>query len=300
MIAFIDAHRGNYGVEPICRVLPIAPSTYHDHAAKQRNPSRLPPRAQRDLVLKPEILRVHAENFGVYGVRKVWRQMRREGFKIARCTVERLMRDLGLQGVIRGKLVRTTVSDKAAPCPLDQVNRQFHAPAPNRLWVADFTYVATWAGFVYVAFVIDVYARYIVGWRVSRTAHAGFVLDALEQAIHERRPVGGGLVHHSDRGSQYLSIKYTERLAEAGIEPSVGSVGDSYDNALAETINGLYKAELIHRRGPWRSFEAVEYATLEWIDWFNNKRLLEPIGHVPPAEAEKRYYAMLDETPVAA
>jgi transposase InsO family protein len=296
--AFIDAHRGDYGVEPICRVLPIAPSTYHDHAVKQRDPSRLPPR--RDLVLKPEILRVHAENFGVYGVRKVWRQMRREGFEIARCTVERLMRELGLQGVIRGKPVRTTVSDKAAPCPLDQVNRQFHAPAPNKLWVADFTYVATWAGFVYVAFVIDVYARYIVGWRVSRTAHAGFVLDALEQALHERRPNRGGLVHHSDRGTQYLSIKYTERLAEAGIEPSVGSVGDSYDNALAETINGLYKAEVVHRRGPWRSFEAVEYATLQWVSWFNNKRLLEPIGNVPPAEAEKRYYAMLDETPVAA
>jgi transposase InsO family protein len=250
--------------------------------------------------VKPEILRVHAENFGVYGVRKVWRQMRREGFEIARCMVERLMRELGLQGVIRGKPVRTTVSDKAAPCPLDQVNRQFHAPAPNRLWVADFTYVATWAGFVYVAFVIDVYARYIVGWRVSRTAHASFVLDALEQAIHKRRPVRGSLVHHSDRGSQYLSIKYTERLAEAGIEPSVGSVGDSYDNALAETVNGLYKAETIHRRGPWRSVEAVEYATLEWVNWFNNKRLLEPLGHIPPAEAEKRYYAMLDETPAAA
>jgi transposase InsO family protein len=300
MIAFIDAHRGDYGVEPICRVLPIAPSTYHDHAAKQRDPARLPPRAQRDLALTPAILRVHAENFGVYGVRKVWRQMRREGFEIARCTVERLMRELGLQGVIRGKPVRTTISDKAAPCPLDQVNRRFHAPAPNRLWVADFTYVATWVGFVYVAFVIDVYARYIVGWRVSRTAHAGFVLDALEQAIHKRRPNRGGLVHHSDRGSQYLSIKYTERLAEAGIEPSVGSVGDSYDNALAETINGLYKAEVIHRRGPWRSFEAVEYGTLEWVDWFNNKRLLEPIGNVPPAEAENRYYTMLDETSVAA
>jgi transposase InsO family protein len=202
MIAFIDAHRGDYGVEPICRVLPIAPSTYHDHAAKQRDPARLPPRAQRDLALTPAILRVHAENFGVYGVRKVWRQMRREGFEIARCTVERLMRELGLQGVIRGKPVRTTISDKAAPCPLDQVNRRFHAPAPNRLWVADFTYVATWVGFVYVAFVIDVYARYIVGWRVSRTAHAGFVLDALEQAIHKRRPNRGGLVHHSDRGSQ--------------------------------------------------------------------------------------------------
>jgi putative transposase len=220
MIAFIDAHRGNYGVEPICRVLPIAPSTYHDHAAKQRNPSRLPPRAQRDLVLKPEILRVHAENFGVYGVRKVWRQMRREGFKIARCTVERLMRDLGLQGVIRGKLVRTTVSDKAAPCPLDQVNRQFHAPAPNRLWVADFTYVAT---FVYVAFVIDVYARYIVGWRVSRTAHAGFVLDALEQAIHERRPVGGGLVHHSDRGSQ----GGFKRSSQRGLCRLIGETGQA-------------------------------------------------------------------------
>lgn len=301
MIAFIDAHREAHGVEPICRVLPIAPSTYRDHAAKRRDPSRLPSRARHDLALKPEILRVFSENFGVYGVRKVWRQMQREGFMVARCTVERLMRDLGLRGVIRGKPVRTTIGDKAAPCPLDQVNRQFHAPAPNRLWVSDFTYVATWAGFVYVAFVIDVYARYIVGWRVSRTAHAGFVLDALEQAIHERRPAHcGGLVHHSDRGSQYLSIKYTERLAEAGIEPSVGSVGDSYDNALAETINGLYKAEVIHRRGPWRSFEAVEYATLEWVDWFNNRRLLEPIGNIPPAEAEQRFYAILDETPIAA
>jgi transposase InsO family protein len=227
MIAFIDQHRGDYGVEPICRVLPIAPSTYHEHLAQRCDPSRLSSRAQRDQMLQPEVIRVFAENFGVYGVRKVWRQMRREGFDIARCTVERLMRDLGLQGVIRGKPVRTTMSDKAAPCPLDQVNRQFHAPAPNMLWVSDFTYVATWSGFVYVAFVIDVYARYIVGWRVSRTAHASFVLDALEQAIHDRRPVHrGGLIHHSDRGSQYVSIKYTERLAEAGIEPSVGSVGD--------------------------------------------------------------------------
>jgi len=247
------------------------------------------------------VVRVFSENFGVYGVRKVWRQMNREGFAVARCTIARLMRDLGLQGVIRGKPVRTTISNKAAPCPLDHVNRQFHAPAPNMLWVSDFTYVATWAGFVYVAFVIDVYARYIVGWRVSRTAHAGFVLDALEQAIHERRPVHrGGLIHHSDRGSQYVSIRYSERLAEAGIEPSVGSVGDSYDNALAETINGLYKAEVIHRRGPWRSFEAVEYATLEWVDWFNNRRLLEPIGNIPPAEAEELYYAMLDDVPMAA
>ena len=241
MIAFIDDHRDAYGVEPICKVLPIAPSSYYEHVAQRRDPSRLSARAQSDLALKPEILRVFAENFGVYGVRKVWRQMQREGFAVARSTVARLMRDLGLQGVVRGKPVRTTVSDKATPCPLDHVNRQFYAPAPNMLWVSDFTYVATWAGFVYVAFVIDTYARRIVGWRASKTAHASFVLDALEQAIHERRPVHrGGLIHHSDRGSQYVSIRYTERLAEAGIESSVGSVGDSYDNALAETINGLY------------------------------------------------------------
>ena len=301
MITFIDDHRGSYGVEPICRVLPIAPSTYHEHVAQRRDPTRRSVRAQRDMALKPEITRVFAENFEVYGVRKVWRQMKREGFDIARCTVERLMKEMGLQGVIRGRPVRTTVSNKAAPCPLDHVKRQFHAPAPNRLWVSDFTYVPSWAGFVYVAFVIDVYARYIVGWRVSRTAHADFVLDALEQAIFDRKPVHrGGLIHHSDRGSQYVSIKYTERLAEAGIEPSVGSVGDSYDNALAETINGLYKAEVIHRRGPWRSFEAVEFATLEWVDWFNHRRLLEPIGSIPPAEAEENYYAMLDKIPMAA
>jgi transposase InsO family protein len=301
MTAFIDAHRDEYGVEPICRVLPIAPSSYRARVAQRSNPELLSDRAREDQRLKPEVMRVFAENFGVYGVRKVWRQMNREGFVVARCTVARLMRDLGLQGVIRGKPVRTTISNKAAPCPLDHVNRQFHAPAPNMLWVSDFTYVATWAGFVYVAFVIDVYARYIVGWRVSRTAHAGFVLDALEQAIHERRPVHrGGLIHHSDRGSQYVSIRYSERLAEAGIEPSVGSVGDSYDNALAETINGLYKAEVIHRRGPWRSFEAVEFATLEWVDWFNHRRLLEPIGNIPPAEAEELYYAMLDDLSMAA
>ena len=301
MIAFVDGHRDAHGVEPICRVLPIAPSTYYERLAKRRDPALQSARVRRDEELKPEVLRVFAENFGVYGVRKVWRQMNREGFDVARCTVQRLMRELGLQGVIRGKPVRTTIADKAAPCPLDQVNRQFHAPAPNMLWVSDFTYVATWAGFVYVAFVIDVYARYIVGWRVSKTAHASFVLDALEQAIHDRRPVHrGGLVHHSDRGSQYVSIKYTERLAEAGIEPSVGSVGDSYDNVLAETINGLYKAEVIHRRGPWRSFEAVEYATLEWVDWFNNRRLLEPIGNIPPVEVEQRFYAMLDDVPLAA
>ncbi len=301
MIAFIDDHRQVHGVEPICKVLPIAPSTYRAHAARRRDPDRRPARARRDEVLKVEVGRVFEENFAVYGVRKVWRQLRREGFDVARCTVERLMREMGLFGAIRGKPVKTTRSDKAAPCPLDRVNRRFQPPAPDRLWVSDFTYVATWAGFVYVAFVIDAYARRIVGWRVSRSAHAGFVLDALEQALHQRRPMsGGGLVHHSDRGSQYVSIKYTERLAEAGVEPSVGSVGDSYDNALAETINGLYKAELIHRRGPWRSLEAVEYATLEWVDWFNNRRILEPIGNIPPAEAEERYYENLDQTGIAA
>lgn len=301
MIAFVDDHRDVYGVEPICKVLPIAPSTYHERQAQRRDPARLSARARRDLELKPQIARVFAENFAVYGARKVWRQLRREEISLARCTVERLMRQMGLAGVIRGKPVRTTISDKAAPCPRDHVNRQFHAPAPDRLWLSDFTYVATWAGFVYVAFVIDAYARRIVGWRASRTAHASFVLDALEQALHERRPQHrAGLIHHSDRGSQYVSIKYTERLAEAGIEPSVGSVGDSYDNALAETINGLYKAEVIHRRGPWRTFEAVEFATLEWVDWFNNRRLLEPIGNIPPAEAEATYYAMLAEQPLAA
>ncbi|MCK1700844.1 IS3 family transposase [Bradyrhizobium sp. 146] len=301
MIAFIEDHRGAHGVEPICKVLPIAPSTYHSHVAKRRDPARLSARARQDAALKIEVRRVFYQNFGVYGVRKVWRQLKREGFDVARCTVTRLMRDMGLQGVIRGKPVKTTISDKAAPCPLDHVNRQFKAPRPNVLWLSDFTYVATWTGFVYVAFVIDAYARRIVGWRASRTAHAGFVLDALEQALHDRRPVHrGGLVHHSDRGSQYVSIKYTERLAEAGVEPSVGSVGDSYDNALAETINGLYKAEVIHRRGPWRSFEAVEFATLEWVDWFNNRRLLEPIGNIPPAEAEQRYYAMMERPAMAA
>jgi transposase InsO family protein len=258
-------------------------------------------RVKRDAMLRPEIKRVFDENFGVYGTRKVWRQLQREGFEVARCTVERLMRCMGLQGVIRGKRVRTTIADKATPCPCDHVNRQFQVSRPNVLWVSDFTYVATWQGFVYVAFVIDAYARKIVGWRVSRSAHAGFVLDALEQAIHERNPVsGGGLVHHSDRGVQYVSIKYTERLAEAGLVPSVGSVGDSYDNALAETINGLYKAEVIHRRGPWRSLETVEFATLEWVDWFNNRRLLSSIGNMPPAEAEARYYASLEELSIAA
>ena len=301
MISFIDEHRGDHGVEPICKVLPIAPSTYHYHAAQRCDPSRLSARPKRDLVLRPRIKRVFEDNYEVYGARKVWRQLQREGFEVARCTVERLMKVMGLQGVIRGKPIKTTISNKAEPCPLDHVNRQFHAPVPNRLWVSDFTYVSTWKGFVYVAFVIDTYARRIVGWRASRTAHTDFVLDALEQALHDRCPTHqSGLIHHSDRGSQYVSIKYTELLAEAGIEPSVGSVGDSYDNALAETINGLYKAEVIHRRRPWKSFEAVELATLEWVDWFNNRRILEPIGNIPPAEAERNYYAMLDEQKMAA
>jgi len=301
MIAFIDDQRADHGVEPICKVLPIAPSTYHAHVARRADPGKLSKRARGDARLKVDIRKVFDENFEVYGVRKVWRQLKRDGHDVARCTIERLMRAMGLQGAVRGKPARTTVSDKAAPCPLDKVNRQFKAPRPNALWVSDFTYVATWQGFVYVAFVIDTFARRIVGWRVSSSAHAGFVLDALEQALHDRQPVkGGGLVHHSDRGVQYVSIKYTERLFEAGLEPSVGSVGDSYDNALAETINGLYKTEVIRRRSPWRNLEAVEFATLEWVDWFNHRRLLEPIGNIPPAEAESRYYANLEEPAMAA
>ena len=301
MIAFIDAHRDVHGVEPICRMLPIAPSTYHAHVARRADPATAPARVRRDAWLCGPIRRVWEENFRVYGVRKVWRQLGREGISVARCTVARLMRRMELQGAVRGKTVKTTFGDHATPCPADRVNRQFQAPRPNALWLSDFTYVATWQGFVYVAFVIDAYARRIVGWRVSRTAHAGFVLDALEQALHDRRPVEGGrLIHHSDRGVQYVSIKYTERLVAAGIEPSVGSVGDSFDNALAETINGLYKTEVIRRRGPWRNLEAVEFATLEWVDWFNHRRLLEPIGNIPPAEAEARYYAQLEEPALAA
>jgi transposase InsO family protein len=300
VIAFMETHVGEFGVEPMCRVLQIAPSTWHEHARRKADPARLSVRTRRDAGLSAEIRRVHAENFGVYGVRKVWRQLQREGLSVARCTVARLMKALGLEGVVRGKRMKTTISDKGVPCPQDKVNRQFAADRPNRLWVGDFTYVATWSGFVYVAFVIDVYARRIVGWRASRTATAGFVLDALEQALHARRPVEGGLIHHSDRGAQYVSIKYTERLAQAKIEPSVGSVGDSYDNALAETVIGLFKTEVIHRRGPWRSLDAVEYATLEWVDWFNHRRLLEPIGNIPPAEAEANYYAALEQVKIAA
>jgi transposase InsO family protein len=294
MITFIDDHRAKYGVEPICRLLPIAPSTYYMHTARRVDPGLLPPRLQRDRTLKAEIQRVWDANFKVYGVRKVWRQLKREGIDVARCTVERLMKVMGLQGVLRGKRIRTTVSDPSADRPKDLVNRQFTAERPNALWVSDFTYVSTWLGFVYVAFIIDVFARRIVGWRVSASARTDFVLDALEQALHERQPGGPDrLVHHSDRGVQYVSIRYTDRLFEAGIEPSVGSVGDSYDNALAETINGLYKAEVIHRLGPWRTIQAVEMATLEWVDWFNHRRLLEPIGNIPPAEAEAAYYEQL-------
>jgi transposase InsO family protein len=300
MIAFIDDHREVYGVEPICRVLPIAPSTYHAHVARRADPAKASPRTWQDRVLMERIRRVHAANFEVYGARKVWRQLGREGITVARCTVERLMRSMGLRGVVRGKEIRTTIADKALPCPADKVNRHFRAPHPNALWVSDFTYVATWQGFVYVALVIDVFARRIVGWRVSRTAQTGFVLDALEQALHDRRPAKGGLTHHSDRGGQYVSIRYTEPLLEAGIKPSVGSVGDSYDNALAETVIGLFKTEVIRRRGPWRNMEAVEFATLDWVDWFNNRRLLEPIGNMPPAEAEARYYASLEEPALAA
>ena len=301
MKAFIDEHRGVYGVEPICRVLPIAPSTYYAHAARQADPQRRSARDQRDRALAREIERVWNENFRVYGVRKVWRQLRREGFDVARCTVERLMKRLGLRGVIRGKGVRTTVSDANAPCPLDHVRRIFKAGRPNQLWVSDFTYVSTWQGMVYVAFVIDVFARRIVGWRASSSARNDFVLDALEQALHARKPVGPDrLVHHSDRGVQYVSIRYTERLADAGLEPSVGSVGDSYDNALAETINGLYKAEVIHRRSSWKRREDVEWATLQWVDWFNNRRLMEPLGNIPPAEAEAAYYSHIPSLALAA
>jgi transposase InsO family protein len=271
--------------------LQIAPSAYRREQARLRDPTLCPPRLQRDAALMPEIDRVFKGNLSVYGADKVWRQLQREGVHIGRSTVERLMRRMGLRGVLRGKTVRTTVPDPKTPCPLDHVNRQFNADRPNALWVSDFTYVSTHQGFVYVAFIIDVFARFIVGWRVSSSMQADFVLDALEQALYARQPAGGGqLRHHSDRGSQYLCIRYSERLDEAGIVPSVGSKGDSYDNALAESINGLYKAEIIHRRAPWKTREAVELATLEWVSWFNHHRLLRPIGYIPPAEAEANYW----------
>jgi transposase InsO family protein len=290
MVSFIDEHRAEYGVEPICAELPIAPSTYHAHVAKRTQPERRSARAKRDEELRKEIQRVWEENFKVYGVRKVWRQLQREGREVARCTVARLMRQMGLQGAVRGRKFKTTVPDEAADRPADLVNRDFRPAAPNRLWVADLTYVSTWRGHVYVAFVVDAYARSIVGWRVSSSLRTDIALDALEQALHARPTREEELIHHSDRGVQYLSIRYTERLAEAGIERSVGSVGDSYDNALAETVIGLFKTEVIWNRGPWRSREDVEWATLVWVDWYNNRRLLEPLGYCPPAEYEERYY----------
>lgn len=290
MVSFIDDHRVTYGVEPICAVVPIAPSTYYKHKARHRDPERLPVRAKRDATLRAAIRRVWEANFRVYGARKVHRQLVREGIAVARCTVERLMKAMGLEGAVRGRKFKTTVPDTSADRPADLVKRAFVASRPNELWVSDLTYVATWTGFVYVAFVIDVFARRIVGWRVSRSLRSDLALDALEQAIYSR-PDSTGVVHHSDRGVQYLSIRYTERLREAGIEPSVGSVGDSYDNALAETVIGLYKTEVIWKRGPWRTLEMVEFATLEWVEWFNNRRLLEPIGHVPPVEYEAAFYA---------
>jgi putative transposase len=288
VIAYIDKHRDEYGVEPICEVLQFAPRTYY--AAKARRPST---RAVRDGELKPEITRVHRDNFGVYGVDKVWAQLNREGTRAARCTVARLMRELGLRGVVRGKPKFTTISDAEADRPRDLVDRRFSAGAPNRLWVADLTYVRTWSGFVYVAFITDVYSRMIVGWQASRSLRSDLALDALEQAIWARSGRGrrlDELVHHSDRGVQYLAIRYTERLAETGAVNSVGSRGDSYDNALAETIIGLYKAELVRNRGPWRGLDDLEYATLEWIDWFNHRRLFEAHGQIPPAEFEENYY----------
>ncbi|WP_155826676.1 IS3 family transposase [Laribacter hongkongensis] len=298
--AFIDTHRARLGIEPICRVLQVAPSACRRQAARQRNPALRSNRAIRDEQLSEKIDRVWQLNHQVYGAAKVWRQLKREGQHAARCTVERLMRRLGLRGVTRGKAVRTTRPDPAATCPQDHVNRQFVAERPNQLWVSDFTCVSTWQGFVCVAFVVDVFARYIVGWRGSRSMHTEFVLDALEQALWARQPMRDAMIHHSDCGSQYVSIRYTGRLAEAGIEPSVGSTGDSYDNALPETINGLYKTEVIHRRGPWKNMEAVELATLEWVSWFNHHCLLAPPGYIPPAEAEANYYRSLSEQAVPA
>lgn len=296
MVAFLDAHRAEYGVEPICAVLPIAPATYYEQKARQRDPARLPARAQRDAALRPEITRVWHATRRRYGAKKVWRALRREGCVVARCTVARLYRDLGLRGVVRGRRVRTTIPEPVAARSLDLVQRNFTATRPNQLWVSDFTYVATWRGFVYVAFVIDVFARRIVGWRASTSMRSDLALDALEQALYDRE-TDAGLIHHSDRGVQYLAIRYTERLAEAGIEPSVGSRGDAYDNALAETVIGLYKTEVIYHLGPWKGFEEVEYATLEWVAWYNSQRLMEPLGYLPPAEYEEQYHRAQADLP---
>ena len=289
MVAFIDAHRETYGVEPICAVLPIAPSTYYEQKARQADPCRQPARVQREARLRLEIQRVWQANRRVYGAKKVWKQLNRETIPVARCTVARLMRDLGLRGVVRGRRITTTIPDALAARPRDLVERDFCATRPNQLWVADLTYVATWRGFAYVALVIDVFSRRIVGWRATSSLRSDLALDALEQALYDRE-TDAGLVHHSDRGVQYLSIRYTERLAEAGIEPSVGSRGDSYDNALAESVIGLFKTELIRPAGPWRGLDDLEYATLEWVAWFNTQRLLEPLGYLPPAEYEEQYH----------
>jgi len=289
MVDFIQQNRQQYGVESICEVLPIAPSTFYEHAVRLEDDSRMPGRPKRDIQLCVEINRVWRENREVYGGRKVWKQLGREGMTVARCTVERLMRSMGIQGAVRGRKFKTTIADQGAMRPADRVSRNFTATRPNQLWVADLTYVATWQGFVYVAFVIDVFSRKIVGWRATASLRTDLALDALEQALWARPDIEG-LIHHSDRGVQYLSIRYTERLREAGIEPSVGSIGDSYDNALAESVIGLFKTELIRRAGPWRSIEQVELATLDWVCWYNRHRLLEPIGYVPPTEFEEMYY----------
>jgi putative transposase len=293
VIRFIDMHRDRFGVEPICTTLQVAPSTYY--AAKQRPPCA---RRVRDEQLKREIARVWGENFRVYGADKIWTQLNREGVPVARCTVERLMRSLGLQGARRGKVKRTTIPDELAARPADLVERKFHASAPNRLWVSDLTYVKTHTGWVYVAFVVDVFSRFVVGWQASRSLRSDLALDALEMAMFARRDRNlDGLIHHSDRGVQYLAIRYTERLGEAGVVNSVGSRGDSYDNALAESFNGLYKTELIRRQGPWRGLDDVEFATLEWVDWFNHRRLHSEIGMIPPAEHETTYYLQATNEP---
>ena len=303
MTAFVDEHRDTYGVEPICAELPIAPSTYYEHKRREREPERRSVRSRRDEVLRPQIRRVWESNFGVYGARKVWRQLQREGVEVARCTVERLMRLEGLKGVVRGEKKRTTIPSEEAARPADLVDRSFGADRPDRLWLADITYVPTWSGFAYAAFVVDAFSRFIVGWRVSNSLRTDLALDALEQALWARRPDTADpdhrLVHHSDAGSQYLSIRYSNRLTEAGISPSVGSVGDSYDNALAESVIGLYKSELIRTKGPWRDLDQVEYATLEYVDWFNHRRLLEPIGDIPPAEKEANYHQQHTPAPLA-
>lgn len=297
MSSFIDAHRADFGVESVCKVMQVASSAYRLRKRRSSNPDLRSDRAKSDEQALIQIRRVWDESGQRYGARKVWEQLKRDLVEIPRCRVERLMRKHGLVGVVRDKGIRTTVRDPKVPCPKDLVKRQFHADRPNQLWVSDFTYVSTWAGFVYVAFVVDVFARYIVGWKVSYSMRTDFVLDALEQALHARRPSQeDGLIHHSDHGVQYLSIRYTSRLVEAGVKASTGTVGDSYDNAMAETINGLYKTEVIRRRSSWRNLEEVEWATLEWVDWFNNRRILSPIGYLPPAEAEANYYATTGST----